>query len=116
MTWIIGRALYPHEEVHHKNGIRDDNSPENIELWSTSQPSGQRVEDKLVWAREFIRQYEEFTVSEQEKPAPEIRGGNRPTDYITEWPVAHEDPELEDGAESYQDGDPDWDDHDKANR
>ena len=30
----------------------------------------------------------------------EIRGGNRPSDYIPEVPVAHEDHELEDGAES----------------
>ncbi len=41
-----------------------------------------------------------------EKPEPEIRGGNRPDDYITEWPVAHEDSELEDGAESYGGDDP----------
>jgi hypothetical protein len=45
-----------------------------------------------------------------EKPAPEIRGGNRTEDYSPPWyayPVAHEDFELEDGAESYGGNDPD---------
>jgi hypothetical protein len=53
----IGRPLLPEESVHHKNGQRDDNTLSNLELWSTSQPSGQRVDDKVAWAREILTLY-----------------------------------------------------------
>jgi len=53
----IGRILYKHETVHHKNGIRDDNKLENLELWSNSHPYGQRVKDKIKWCKEFLLLY-----------------------------------------------------------
>jgi len=45
MQQKLGRALEAKENVHHINGKRDDNRPENLELWKRSQPAGVRAAD-----------------------------------------------------------------------
>jgi HNH endonuclease len=53
----IGRHLHKDENVHHINGVKDDNSLQNLELWTRPQPSGIRAKEALAWARLIIDRY-----------------------------------------------------------
>lgn len=69
MAQQLERPLLADEVVHHKNGDRLDNRAENLELWTTVQPKGQRIEDKLAFARLIIARYESSaTPSQLESP------------------------------------------------
>lgn len=61
MEEVLGRHLLHDENVHHRNGVRDDNRPENLELWTRPHPPGIRAAEAVEWARMILDRYRDST-------------------------------------------------------
>jgi len=57
LIWFLNTGEWPSNEIDHINRDKLDNRIENLELWNTMQPSGQRIEDKIEYALTILQFY-----------------------------------------------------------
>ena len=69
----LGRYLLESETVHHKNGIKTDNRLENLELWDSRHPKGQRIPDLIKHYTEFLEEWGYKVTKDKNNGDNEIR-------------------------------------------
>lgn len=79
MEQVLGRELRKEETVHHINGVRTDNRPDNLRLFTSNHGPGQEVDDQVRWAIEILELYPEFAAR---AGARLVKTGEQPSDPL----------------------------------